>query len=96
MNSGNSIGFVLLGAVMTALPYVAPGLCPATGFDGTSTRAVWLEVMGLLQFGLGASYLASVAYRFALVRIATLRDSRATARAETPIFVNGGSRIDAS
>jgi hypothetical protein len=96
MNSGNAIGFVVLGAVMSALPHLAPGLCPATGFDGTSTRAVWLQLMGFLQVALGTGYLANVGFRLALARLAVLRDARATTRAEAPIFVSGGSRVDAS
>lgn len=60
MNTGNSFGFVLLGAVMTLCPWLLPQGFPPTGFDGTSTRALWLEVMGAVQIGLGAGWLLQV------------------------------------
>ena len=95
MNSGNAIGFIVLGAVMSVLPHLFPGLCPATGFDGTSARALWLQLMGLVELAVGGSYLANVGLRLALARLAVVRDARATTRAEAPIF-SAGSRVDAS
>jgi hypothetical protein len=52
----NSLGFLFIGSLMYLLPQMAPGLCPVDGF-GFSVRATWLHVMGLLQVGIGASYL---------------------------------------
>lgn len=59
MNSANALSFLTLGIAMWALPVVFPGWFPATALDGSSTRALWLEVMGLVQAGLGAWYLLS-------------------------------------
>ncbi len=42
---------------MIAAPMLAPGWFPATGFDGTSARAIWLVLMGIVQAGIGSSYL---------------------------------------
>ena len=47
-----------MGAVFALLPRIAPGLFPATGADGSSTRMIWLQIMSLLQMGLGLSYFA--------------------------------------
>jgi hypothetical protein len=57
MNTGNAIGFVGLGALMWILPLVLPGWFPPLAIDGTSTRALWLESMGVVQLAIGLSYL---------------------------------------
>lgn len=59
MNSANAIGFVALGLAMWLLPSVAPAYFPHSAVDGSSTRALWLEVMGLFQLGLGLVYLVN-------------------------------------
>ena len=40
------------------MPRFAPGFCPRNGFDGSSGRELWLQVMGALQFALGGSCVA--------------------------------------
>jgi len=57
MNTGNALGFLLFAAAMKLLPAVAPGWFPPTGLDGSSGRALWLEVMAFVQAGCGASFL---------------------------------------
>jgi hypothetical protein len=57
MKLSEAAGFLFVGAVMLGLPRWAPGLCPRNGFDGTSGRELWLQVMGILQTGLGAGVL---------------------------------------
>lgn len=52
----NSLGFLFIGGLMYSLPALAPGLCTVDEF-GFSIRATWLHVMGLLQIGIGSSYL---------------------------------------
>jgi hypothetical protein len=59
MNTGNSLGFLLFAVAMGSLPAVAPGWFPPTGLDGSSGRALWLEVMALVQGGWGGFYLFS-------------------------------------
>lgn len=48
----------MVGAVFALLPRLAPGWFPLTGIDGTSPRMMWLQVMSVLQLGLGLSYFA--------------------------------------
>lgn len=52
----NSLGFLFIGGLMYGLPELAPGLCTMDEF-GFSVRATWLHVMGLLQIGIGGSYM---------------------------------------
>jgi hypothetical protein len=59
MNTGNALGFLLFAVVTGFLPALAPGWFPPTGTDGTSGRALWLEIMALVQGGWGTSYLFS-------------------------------------
>ena len=44
---------------MLLIPTFAPGWFPPTGFDGTNGRALWLELMGLVQGGVGSTFLVS-------------------------------------
>jgi hypothetical protein len=55
MKLSHALGFFAIGTVMLILPRFAPGLCPRNGFDGSSGRELWLQVMGMLQTGLGVS-----------------------------------------
>jgi hypothetical protein len=59
MNTGNSLGFLLFAVAMGSLPAVAPGWFPPTGLDGSSGRAMWLELMAFVQAGWSTSYLFS-------------------------------------
>jgi hypothetical protein len=53
MNTRHAWGFLSLGLVMGLVPMVAPAWFPPSGMDGSSTRALWLELMGLVQTVLG-------------------------------------------
>ncbi|HVU35879.1 MAG TPA: hypothetical protein VHE61_20735 [Opitutaceae bacterium] len=57
MNNGNALGFVVFGAVMWLLPIAAPGWFPHGAVDGTSARAIWIELMGTVELVLGLSFL---------------------------------------
>lgn len=57
MNTLNAIGFLCFGLGMGLAPVVAPDYFPASAIDGTSTRALWLQVMGIVQATLGGGYL---------------------------------------
>lgn len=46
-------GFLLFGLMMGCLPMIAPAWFVPTGIDGASTRALWLEFMGLVQTAIG-------------------------------------------
>lgn len=60
MNTANAFGFFLFGLVLAMLPLVAPTYFPPTGFDGTSTRALWLHVVGSAQVIIGVVWLGQV------------------------------------
>ena len=63
MNIRNAWGFLSFGLVMSLLPLLRPAWFPSTGMDGTSARALWLELMGAVQTLLGG---AQVLWRIAL------------------------------
>ncbi len=54
MSNRNAWGFLSFGLVMTLLPMLQPGWFPP-GVNGTSTRAIWLELMGIVQLLLGGA-----------------------------------------
>ena len=58
MNFRHALGFFAVGAVLALIPRFAPGLCPSTGVDGSSTREIWLQIMSFVLLGLGVSYFA--------------------------------------
>ena len=53
MNAFNALVFLVLGVAMAMLPVVEPSWFPPTGIYGSSGRALWLEVMGVLQGVIG-------------------------------------------
>lgn len=57
MKPSHSLGFLFIGSLMYFLPQIAPGWCGEGAF-GFNVRSAWLHLMGLLQVGIGASYLA--------------------------------------
>lgn len=63
MNIRNAWGFLSFGLVMSLLPLLRPAWFPSTGIDGTSARALWLQLMGAVQTLLGG---AQVLWRIAL------------------------------
>lgn len=71
MNFSNALGFVGLGLTMWLLPLLAPGWFPHRAVDGSSTRALWCELMGLLQFGMGMAFVIRDTALPALRRAAT-------------------------
>jgi hypothetical protein len=57
MNALNALAFAAMGAVMEALPRIFPAWFPPTGSDQSSTRALWLTLMGAVQISLGAGFI---------------------------------------
>jgi hypothetical protein len=57
MNALNAILFATFGVAMEFLPKVFPSWFPHTSADSTSARALWLNVMGFVQLGLGLGYI---------------------------------------
>jgi hypothetical protein len=57
MNCANAAGFLFLGIAMWLSPTVMPGLFQHTAIDGSSTRALWVQVMGCVQALIGTAYL---------------------------------------
>jgi hypothetical protein len=60
VNALNALIFTIAGSVMGLLPAVFPSWFPPTGADESSTRALWLDVMGMVQAGMGLSFLIRV------------------------------------
>ena len=56
MNGINAAIFALIGAGMEIVPRLFPACFPHTGGDQSSTRALWLFVMGVAQMALAAGY----------------------------------------
>ena len=56
MNAANATVFVVIGIVMWLTPHAAPGLFRHVAIDGASTRALWSQLMGLVQCAIGASF----------------------------------------
>ena len=76
MNTGNALGFLLFAAAMKLLPALAPTWFPPTGMDGSSGRALWLEIMALVQAGYGTSFLFSRWVAPAMMRVAAYLPQR--------------------
>ena len=62
MNSLSAVGFFVLGILLFILPQLAPTLCPVSSYDGSSARALWLGLMGLVNGGIGAGRLCAGAW----------------------------------
>lgn len=60
MNTGNAFAFCVSGLGMWVLPQIAPELFARSAIDGSSTRALWLQVMACVHVGLGAGYLVQL------------------------------------
>jgi hypothetical protein len=57
MNALNALVFAALGSVMEVLPSIFPSWFPPTGSDRSSTRALWLALMGVVQITLGVGFI---------------------------------------
>src|SRR3954469_5634821 len=57
MSTGNAFGFFFFGLLMWFLPTLAPGLFAHQALDGASTRALWVQVMAVVQTSLGLGFL---------------------------------------
>ena len=57
MSTGNASGFLLFGLAMGLFPNLAPDLFPPNGLDGSSARAMWIQVMAIVQVTIGLGFL---------------------------------------
>jgi hypothetical protein len=57
MNIINALVFSAIGSLMEILPRVFPSWFPVTHADQASCRALWLDLMGVVQMTLGLGYL---------------------------------------
>lgn len=80
MNLSNACTFFLTGTAMVVLPVVAPSLCPNNGFDGTSAREMWLQVMGLINASIGTGYFLRTGWK-SLATALEVRLARSVPRA---------------
>jgi hypothetical protein len=58
MTTIHAYSFLVLGWGLGLLPLVAPGYFPPTGLDGSSTSALWLQLMGGVNGAVGTGYVA--------------------------------------
>lgn len=86
MNFRHALGFFAMGAVFALMSRVAP-----SWIDSSSTRQIWLQIMSLVQMGLGLAYFA----RRTFVGLASLLEytprpafaHRIPARAPQPVLL---------
>ncbi len=57
MNNANAFGFLVLGSTMGLMPFLEPVWFQHVALDGSSTRALWCETVGSVQFFIGLTYL---------------------------------------
>src|SRR5215217_7898629 len=57
MSIGNASGFFFFGLAMWLLPNLAPDLFPRNGLDGSSARAMWIQVMAVVHVCVGLGFL---------------------------------------
>lgn len=57
MNATNALIFGALGSMMEVLPRLLPSFFPHSGGGEWSVRAVWLFIMGAVQFSIGSAYI---------------------------------------
>jgi len=62
MNTQNAVAFFALGILLFSLPQLAPALCPVSTCDGSSARTLWLDLMGLVNGGIGVGRLGAGAW----------------------------------
>jgi hypothetical protein len=97
MNNANAWGFVVLGAAMVSLPFLVPAWFHHLAMDGSSTRALWCETVGSVQFLLGAVHLlrqGAIATRDAIRGLADVRGAVATADWQGDSFPRGVVAVD--
>jgi hypothetical protein len=75
MNTTNAFSFFIFGLTLALLPAVAPGGFPLNGLDGTSARALWLEIVGSAQVAIGAVWLGQTAISRFADRLVTIEMS---------------------
>ena len=96
MTRGSSLLFFLLGLGMTLAPRLVPQAFPANGLDGSSSRAVWLALMGALNLSVGLGYAASRAVAAIGARFPSFRSGSPDSRSAAPLFTGAVHRVDLS
>lgn len=64
MNTAHAFGFVVMGLVMMALPFVAPEWVASQSIYGSDGRAWWLLGMGGLQVSGGLAFAMREGWRW--------------------------------
>jgi hypothetical protein len=76
MNCTNAVAFLVCGIAMWASPSALPGLFRHTAIDGASTRALWIQFMGLVHCVFGSAFLIRRWATVALEGMRTLAEQR--------------------
>jgi hypothetical protein len=58
MTTIHAYAFLVLGGLLNLLPLLVPAYFPPNSLDGSNTSALWLQLMGWVNGGLGAGYAA--------------------------------------
>jgi hypothetical protein len=96
MNTANAWGFLFLGSVMNALPWVAPGIVASSAAPGDlTTAALWLHFMGSFMGSIGMGYVSRAAYRQAPVVLGQLANAgiRVLRPIARPASAQGAGRV---
>jgi hypothetical protein len=73
MTTIHAYAFLTLGGGLNLLPLLAPAHFPPNSLDGSSTSALWLQLMGWVNGGLGAGYAARLQVLPAVARVLAWR-----------------------
>jgi len=93
MNAANAVAFFILGSFMEILPAAFPAWFPRTGFDGTSARALWLQLMGCIEAGVAVAFCLSHYAIPTVVRLATVA-AGVRAKGRGAFVLNGVRSLD--
>jgi hypothetical protein len=73
MTTIHAYAFLALGGALNLLPLLAPAQFPPNSLDGSNTSALWLQLMGWVNGGLGAGYATRLQVLPAVVQLLAWR-----------------------
>src|SRR5687767_10234539 len=88
MSTGNASGFLLFGLAMWVSPTVAPDLFPKNGLDGSSARAMWIQLMAVVQVTVGLGFLLQLELWPRLLRWLTSEPAAQPVWGRDPVSAN--------
>ncbi len=73
MTTIHAYAFLALGGVLNLLPLLAPAHFPPSSLDGSSTSALWLQLMGWVNGAVGTGYVTRLEVLPAVARLLAWR-----------------------